>query len=78
MDTQGDLFIAEAGSNRVRKVSGGVVTTVAGNGTKAPAAMVEVRPMRSLRNLKKSGWDPVGSVCSAGMSPHESALVKEQ
>jgi trimeric autotransporter adhesin len=33
VDSQGNIFIAEAGSNRVRKVSGGVITTVAGNGT---------------------------------------------
>ena len=29
----GNLYIADFGSNRIRKVSGGTITTVAGNGT---------------------------------------------
>ena len=33
VDAQGDFYIADAGNNRVRKVSGGVITTVAGTGT---------------------------------------------
>jgi uncharacterized protein (TIGR03437 family) len=32
VDSAGDLYIADAGNNRVRKVSGGVITTVAGGG----------------------------------------------
>jgi uncharacterized protein (TIGR03437 family) len=31
-DTSGDLYIAEAGNNRIRMVSGGTITTVAGTG----------------------------------------------
>ena len=33
MDSAGDLYIAEYGGSRIRKVSNGVITTVAGNGT---------------------------------------------
>ena len=33
VDSAGDLYIAESGNNRIRKVSNGVITTVAGNGT---------------------------------------------
>jgi sugar lactone lactonase YvrE len=31
VDTEGNIYFAETGSNRIRKVSGGVITTVAGN-----------------------------------------------
>jgi uncharacterized protein (TIGR03437 family) len=34
VDSAGDLYIADSGNNRIRKVSNGVITTVAGNGTK--------------------------------------------
>jgi len=33
VDSAGNLYIADSGNNRVRKVSNGVITTVAGNGT---------------------------------------------
>jgi uncharacterized protein (TIGR03437 family) len=33
MDSLGGLYIADSSNNRIRKVSGGVITTVAGNGT---------------------------------------------
>jgi uncharacterized protein (DUF779 family) len=32
VDSTGSLYIADAGNSRIRKVSGGVITTVAGNG----------------------------------------------
>ena len=32
VDSAGNLYIADSGNNRIRKVSGGVITTVAGNG----------------------------------------------
>jgi trimeric autotransporter adhesin len=33
VDATGDVYIADFGNSRVRKISGGVITTVAGNGT---------------------------------------------
>ena len=32
VDAQGNLYIADYGNNRIRKVCGGIITTVAGNG----------------------------------------------
>ena len=32
-DSAGNLYIADTGNSRIRKVSNGVITTVAGNGT---------------------------------------------
>jgi trimeric autotransporter adhesin len=36
VDSAGNLYIADTGNARVRRVSGGVITTVAGNGTSGP------------------------------------------
>ncbi|HYW48633.1 MAG TPA: NHL repeat-containing protein [Bryobacteraceae bacterium] len=59
-DSAGNVFIADSGNNRVRQVSGGVITTVAGNGVLAhagdggPAVNAEL-------------WDPTGvAVDNAG------------
>jgi trimeric autotransporter adhesin len=35
VDSAGDLYIADSSNNRIRKVSNGLITTVAGNGTEA-------------------------------------------
>src|SRR5712691_1466420 len=32
-DTQGNVFVADTSNNRVRKISGGIITTIAGTGT---------------------------------------------
>ncbi len=49
VDSAGSLYIADTGNNRVRKVAGGVITTIAGNGTygfggdNGPAASAQLR-----------------------------------
>jgi trimeric autotransporter adhesin len=37
MDWQGNLYIGDSGNNVIRKVSGGIITTIAGNGTEGYA-----------------------------------------
>jgi DNA-binding beta-propeller fold protein YncE len=32
LDRTGNVYIADAGNNRIRKISNGIITTVAGNG----------------------------------------------
>jgi uncharacterized protein (TIGR03437 family) len=50
VDSSGNLYIADYGNNRVRKVSNGVITTVAGNGSwtfagdNGPATSAQVSP----------------------------------
>ncbi len=43
VDTAGNLYIADSHNNRVRKVSNGVITTVAGNGTCRVSAATAAR-----------------------------------
>jgi uncharacterized protein (TIGR03437 family) len=52
VDSAGNLYIADSGNNRVRKVSNGVITTVAGGAQKGfslvvggPATSADVRPV---------------------------------
>ena len=47
VDSAGNLYIADTGNNRIRKVSNGVITTVAGNGTQATAATTARPPAPS-------------------------------
>jgi hypothetical protein len=59
VDTAGNLFIADSGNNRVRKVTpGGVISTVAGNGTQAFSS--EGGPATSAQL-----WNPTGVAVDA-------------
>jgi uncharacterized protein (TIGR03437 family) len=54
LDSVGNLYIADAGNNRIRRVSKGVITTVAGNGTQGfsgdngPAASAQLNGAQGL------------------------------
>ena len=60
VDASGDLFIADYGNDRIREVnlSTGVITTVAGHGTRAIAAMAARPPPRSSMTPAASRWTP--------------------
>ena len=60
VDSAGNLYIADSGNNRIRKVSNGVITTVAGNGTggfsgdNGPAISAQLdRPSQRRRRLRR-------------------------
>ena len=60
VDSAGNVYIADGCNHRIRKVSNGVITTVAGNGTQASAATTARPPAPSCTT-------PVGvAVDSAG------------
>jgi sugar lactone lactonase YvrE len=69
VDANGNLFIADSYNTRIRKVSNGVITTVAGNGTAAadfptgPAAG-DSGPATSASFYSPFGW-PSGSLLRA-------------
>jgi uncharacterized protein (TIGR03437 family) len=54
VDSAGNLYIADSGNSRVRKISNGVITTVAGNGTfgfsgdNGPAASAQLNAPRGI------------------------------
>ena len=60
VDAAGNLYIADSGSHRIRKVSGGVITTVAGGGSefgdKSPATSARLSFPRGV------AVDPAGNL----------------
>jgi hypothetical protein len=64
LDAAGDLFIAEIGSNRVRRVDSltGIITTVAGNGTAAYSGDGGLAVTASLRAPSAVALDSAGNL----------------
>jgi sugar lactone lactonase YvrE len=62
VDSAGNLYIADSGNSRIRKVSNGVITTVAGNGTfgfsgdNGPATSAQLSDIRGI------AVDPAGNL----------------
>ena len=72
VDSAGNLYIADTGNNRIRKVSNGVITTVAGNG-RDPTATTARPPAPSCTLLKVSPWTPPATSTSPTLIISESA-----
>jgi sugar lactone lactonase YvrE len=65
VDAAGNLYIAEANGNRVRKVSGaGIITTVAGNGSSASSGDGGQAAQAGLNSPWHVAVDPMGSLLS--------------
>ena len=70
MDTAGNLYIADLGNHRVRKVSGGVIATVAGTGqagSGGDGGKASAAQLYSPRNVVVDGF---GSVYIAEFDGH--------
>jgi uncharacterized protein (TIGR03437 family) len=62
LDSAGNLYIADAGDNRIRKVTGGMIATVAGNGTQAFAGDGGLATSASLYQPQGSALDSTGNL----------------
>ena len=62
LDTSGALYIADGQNFRIRKVTGGVITTVAGNGANALSGDGGLATNAQLGTPAELGIDPAGSV----------------
>ena len=65
VDSKGNLYIADQGNSRVRMVSGGIVTTIAGGGSQAPSARRpgDSRLFTANRGGRRSGWTGLRGRC---------------
>ena len=68
VDALGNLFVADTGNQRIRKVSGGIITTVAGGGTLGPADDGGPATAAQLYNPVGVAVDTSGSLFIAGTS----------
>ena len=50
VDSHDDILIADSGNNRIRKVSGGKISTVAGNGTPGYSGDGDLAPRAAIQN----------------------------
>ena len=55
VDAQGNLYIADYGNNRIRKVSGGIISTVAGTGTAGSTGDGGQATSAQLNSLRRRG-----------------------
>jgi uncharacterized protein (TIGR03437 family) len=70
-DTAGNIYIAEPGNQRIRKVNpSGIITTIAGNGSKGYSGDGGQATAASLFNAVRVAVDPSGNVVIADQSNH--------
>jgi uncharacterized protein (TIGR03437 family) len=70
VDRAGDLYIADYGNHRIRKVSSGVITTVAGNGTQGGSGDGGPATGAALNSPWAVAVDPAGDLYVADYGNH--------
>ncbi|HYA17706.1 MAG TPA: NHL repeat-containing protein [Bryobacteraceae bacterium] len=61
-DSQGNLYISDSNNNRIRKVSGGIITTLAGNGTQGYSGDKGAATGAELNTPARITVDPSGNI----------------
>jgi hypothetical protein len=56
-DGSGTVYISDYGNNRIRKVSGGVITTAAGGGANGACTYSGTGTGASFNSLRRMAWD---------------------
>jgi uncharacterized protein (TIGR03437 family) len=75
LDSAGNLYIADSVNQRVRKISGGAITTVAGNGTAGYAGDKAAATSAQLRGPSGVAVDSSGNLYIADTSNHVIRMV---
>jgi uncharacterized protein (TIGR03437 family) len=75
LDSAGNLYIADSVNQRVRKISGGAITTVAGNGTAGYAGDKAAATSAQLRGPSGVAVDSAGNLYIADTSNHVIRMV---
>ncbi len=76
VDAQGNLYVADTDANRIRKVTGGIVTTIAGNGQYGFSGDGGPATAAALRNPSGVAVDAAGNVYIADPFNHRVRRVK--
>ena len=76
VDSAGNLYIADSGNNRIRKISNGVITTVAGNGTQGFSGDNGPATSAQLSYPTASPWTPPAT--STSPTPATSGSAKSR
>lgn len=75
LDSSGNLYIADSENQRIRKISGGTITTVAGNGTAGYSGDSAAATSANLRNPSGVAVDSSGNLYIADTSNHVVRMV---
>ena len=77
VDSAGNLYIADTGNKRIRKVSNGVITTVAGNGTSGSSGDNGSATNAQLKGPQGVAVDSAGNLYIADPTDHRVRKVSD-